>query len=97
MNIGARIKHFRELKHFTTNKLANECGLSQSFLRDVELSNKSITIENLALVCDALGITLADFVNIPVEPDEVRTALKAKIDDLSDEQTFHLLKLLNYM
>ena len=39
-SIGARIAHLREAKGLTTNRLANNCGLSQSFLRSVELGEK---------------------------------------------------------
>ena len=65
-SIGARIAHLREAKRLKPqNRLANNCGLSQSFLRSVELGEKGITVENLALVCDALGITLKDFFDAP--------------------------------
>ena len=37
MEIGKRIIDLREQKGWTTNRLANQCGLSQSFLRSVEL------------------------------------------------------------
>ena len=35
-----RIKQLREAKGWTTNRLANRCGISQSFLRAVELGAK---------------------------------------------------------
>ncbi len=37
MEIGKRITQLRENRGWTTNRLANLCGLSQSFLRAVEL------------------------------------------------------------
>ena len=40
MDVGKRIKHFREQKNYTINKLANKAGVSQNYLRDVELENK---------------------------------------------------------
>ena len=61
MNVGERIRYFRTLKGYTTNKLANLSGISQSYLRDVELGNKNPTIETLSYVCDALNISLQDF------------------------------------
>lgn len=45
----------------TVNKLANTAGISQSFLREIELGNKKPTVETLSLLCDALHITLKDF------------------------------------
>ena len=61
MDVGLRIRRLRENKGWTTNRLANQCGLSQSFLRSVELGEKGISVENLALICDALQVSLGDF------------------------------------
>ena len=40
MDVGKRIAQLREARGWTTNRLANMCGLSQSFLRAVELGEK---------------------------------------------------------
>lgn len=61
MNVGERIKYFREKKNITVNKLANLSGVSQSYLRDIELGNKQPTVEYLEYICFGLGITLKDF------------------------------------
>lgn len=61
MDVGTRIKSLRESRGWTTNRLANQCGLSQSFLRSVELGEKGISVENLALICDTLQLSLSEF------------------------------------
>lgn len=61
MNVGERIKELREKRGLTVNKLANLAGISQSYLRDVELGNKNPTVETLSYFCDALGISLKEF------------------------------------
>lgn len=61
MNVGARLIELRKQRGLTTNKLANLSGLSQSFIRSVELNEKGITVENLQLLCD----TLHDFFEAP--------------------------------
>lgn len=61
MDVGKRIIALRDKAGLTTNRLANLCGLSQSFVRAVELGEKGITVENLSLICDALHISLHDF------------------------------------
>lgn len=63
MDIGKLITQFRTAKGYSVNKLANMAGISQSYLRDVELGNKNPTVETLSYVCDALNISLADFFN----------------------------------
>ena len=95
MNVGERIIYFRNKQGITTNKLANKAGLSQSFIRDVELSNKSITIENLVLVCDALKITLKDFFDEPEKSsDLIDKELLSTINNLTIEQKTRLIDFL---
>ena len=65
MEVGKRITELRTNRGLTTNKLANLCGLSQSFVRSVELGEKGITVEKLSLLCDALDISLRDFFDVP--------------------------------
>ena len=48
MDVGSRIKYFRCKKNISVNKLANLAGVSQSYLRDVELGNKQPTIESVS-------------------------------------------------
>lgn len=61
MDIASRITFFREKKGITVNKLAYNAGISQSFLREIELGNKKPTVETLSYICDALDISLKDF------------------------------------
>ena len=67
MDVGKRITELREAAGITTNRLANLCGLSQSFIRSVELGEKGITVESLRLICDTLKISLKDFFDVPDE------------------------------
>ena len=48
MNVGKRITFFRTAKNYSVNKLATLSGISQSYLRDIELGNKNPTIEILS-------------------------------------------------
>lgn len=61
MEIGAKLKTLRETKGYTINKLANMAGVSQSYLRDVELGNKNPTVLFLSLICEQLEISLSEF------------------------------------
>ena len=46
-DVGARIKELRIKSGLTVNGLANKAGISQSYLRDIELGNKQPTVEYL--------------------------------------------------
>lgn len=61
MDVGKRITELRKARNLTTNRLANLAGISQSYLRDVELGNKNPTVEFLSYICQGLGITLPGF------------------------------------
>ncbi len=93
MNVGERIKKLREEAGYTVNKLANMAGISQSFLRDIELGNKNPTVETLSYFCDALKISLSDFFN--EEENEIYAPLVSAVSKLSLEQQRSLAETLN--
>ncbi len=94
MEIGARITELREARSLTTNRLANLCGLSQSFLRCVELGEKGISVENLKLICDKLEISLRDFFDVPEEDASDEAVLLSQVRQLTAEQQVTLSSFL---
>ena len=92
MDVGLRLKELREKKGITVNKLANLAGISQSYLRDIELGNKNPTIETLSYFCDALGISLKDFFDNT--ENEINPFLKSEIARLTDLQQIKLAEFL---
>lgn len=97
MDIGKRITGLREEKGWTTNRLANQCGLSQSFLRSVELGEKGISVESLSLLCDALGVSLKGFFDVPSERDTANEVLLRQIESLTPAQRQSLSAFLSAM
>ncbi len=91
MNVGERIRTLREQKNITVNKLANLSGVSQSYLRDLELGNKQPTVEYLEYICYGLGITLKDF----FESEDKEEPLNAAISKLNSTQKKLLADFLN--
>ncbi|MBR1810672.1 MAG: helix-turn-helix transcriptional regulator [Clostridia bacterium] len=61
MDVGARITELRIQRGLTVNKLANLSGISQSYLRDIELGNKNPTVEYLEYICLGLNVSLPEF------------------------------------
>ena len=86
MNVAERIRFFREQKGITVNKLANLAGISQSFLREIELGNKKPTVETISLLCDALNITLKDFFDDGTQSALADNDLLAQIYRLNPKQ-----------
>lgn len=90
MEIGERIKELRQKKGITVNKLANLSGVSQSYLRDIELGNKQPTVEYLSYICEALGISLSRFFSDEKEINE----LDILLDNLTEKQKSLLAEFL---
>lgn len=97
MDISKRIAYFRTTKGYSVNKLANLSGISQSYLRDIELGNKNPTVETLSFVCDALGITLKEFFDEQTEKQLLTDPLFTKIYQLTPGQREALLAFLEKM
>ena len=92
--VGDRLRFFREQKQISTNKLANLAGISQSYVRDIEMGNKNPTIEVLFQLCKALDISLRDFFD---DDNKVllNDPLSTKIYRLNSVQREALLAFLN--
>lgn len=95
MHTGEQIKKFRQMRGYTVNKLANLAGISQSYLRNVELGNKNPTVETLSYICDALHISLADFFNDYCYSETERDPLMDEICRLSPTQKEALANFLH--
>lgn len=92
--VGQRVKYFREQKNITVNKLATLAGVSQSYVRDIELGNKQPTVEFLEYICFGLGITLQDFFATEEQNDELVKAIK-KLNPKQRELLICFLQSLN--
>ena len=97
MDVGSRISFFRQQQGLTINKLANLAGISQSYLRDIELGNKQPTVEYLSYICDALNISLADFFDDSLQKKISEDPLTKAIYELNENQKNALLEFLKTM
>ena len=97
MDIAKRITYFRTLKSYSVNKLANLAGISQSYLRDVELGKKNPTVETLSYICDALEISLKDFFDDETQETIIDDPLIKKICHLNKKQRTTLSAFLDAM
>ncbi len=95
--VGERIRKFRIQKGISTNKLANLAGISQSYLRDVELENKNPTIEIIFLLCQALNISLKQFFDDESSHLLTEDPLMKRIYQLNSDQRSALLSFLDTM
>lgn len=92
MEVGKRIVELRERKNISTNKLANLAGVSQSYLRDIEMGQKNPTVEILSYICFALDISMQDFFTEP--KNQVNPYLISAIQLLDDEEQIKLSEFI---
>jgi transcriptional regulator with XRE-family HTH domain len=87
MNVGERIAFFRRAKGVTVNKLATLSGVSQSYLRDLELGNTdNPTVDTLSCICTSLGISLKEFFDTGSDMNFSEEPLLQEIYQLSPSQ-----------
>ena len=89
--VGEKIKKLREARRMSQNALANEAGVSPTYIYQLERGEKSPTIEYLDHICWGLGITLEEFFRTEL----LSTSLTDKISTLTPEQKNLLNQFLN--
>lgn len=94
MEVGKRISELRKLKGYTVNKLATLSGVSQSYLRDVELGNKQPTVEYLEYICYGLDISLSDFFSTEESASDKINSLLLKLTDQQKKTLINFLESL---
>lgn len=63
MELGEKLKYFRESKKMSIYRLALDADISQGHLSDLENGRSQPTISTLKRLLVPLGITLAEFFN----------------------------------
>lgn len=92
MNIGNRIQEIRKASDMTAKELSSRIDVSPSFISAVENNDSKLSIATLTRICDALGITLAEFFN--KEASVVETKLISIIKTAPEEKKWQLLNFL---
>ena len=55
----------------STSKLAEMAGVNKSTISMLKTKReKTVTVQTIRLICDAVGITLAEFFNSPLFPND---------------------------
>ena len=64
MNIGDHLLFLLKERHMTQKALSSATNLTPSYINQICLGKKIPTLETLALICKALGLTLGDFFSV---------------------------------
>ena len=101
MKIQMRIKELQNQRNWSTNKLAIESGVSSATIVSWYTKNATPSLKMLSNICDAFGITLAEFFNesdTRIEyTDEEKVLLKewVLLSPKEKEIVFSLIQCIN--
>jgi len=71
-DLGSRLKGLREEKSLSLRELARRTGVAVSFLSSMEKGRHTISVANLKIILDVLGLTLGEFFGrTPSSPEQV--------------------------
>jgi phage repressor protein C with HTH and peptisase S24 domain len=73
-----RIREVRKSKHMTLDDLAEETGISTSYLSRIEAGSRELSLENAVRVARALECEVADFTS-EFSPDDVDAAMRVDL------------------
>ena len=61
IKFGNRVRDERTKLGISQEELAARAGLHRTYIGMIERAEKNITLENIAKVCKALGLSIGDF------------------------------------
>ena len=94
--MGQRIMLRRKALRMTQEELAEKLGVSTQMISNLELGKKAIRPENLAKVCDVLGLS-ADFVLSGTNTKTRIDAIAEKLIQLTAEELKMVSDMIDYM
>lgn len=69
MVFAKNLRQVRRLKEVSQEALALQAGLSRTYVSEVERGERNVSIDNMGLLADALGVKLKDL----LDPEMLKT------------------------
>ncbi|MEH7291519.1 helix-turn-helix domain-containing protein [Priestia megaterium] len=82
--MGMKIKEYRKALKLTTMELGSLSGTSQSTISEIERGTRSIQVESLSRICNALGVTLNDVLPISASQEKTDASYTPEINQLTN-------------
>ena len=58
---GKAVRKLRMKQGISQEEFADKCGLHRTYISDVELGKRNVSLENIDRIASSLGMTLSDF------------------------------------
>ena len=82
--MGSKIKEYRKAMKLTTQELGDLSDTSQSTISQIERGNRSIHVESLTKICNALGVTLNDVLPTSASQEKTDASYTPQISQLTN-------------
>lgn len=60
IRFGRTVRQLRQEKHISQEEFADMCGLHRTYISDVELGKRNISLENIMKIADSLDIHVSE-------------------------------------
>lgn len=98
MYIGNKLKSLRISKGLTQKYLAEQCGISSSFLNDIEKERSNPSFEKLQRICEILNVEPTYFFTQSViDENSIYSQIQTYIIDVKNWNENDQLELLHYL
>jgi transcriptional regulator with XRE-family HTH domain len=84
--LGARLRALRQAKSLSLRELSRRTGVAVSFLSSMEKGRHTISVANLKVLLDVLGLTLGEFFGSAPSPAEQVVYRRADLVEISGQK-----------
>lgn len=60
MRFGEAVRKLRQERQISQEEFADLCGLHRTYISDIELGKRNVSLENIEKIAVALGVSISD-------------------------------------
>ena len=99
IDFGKQLRNLRHSKKMSQEELAFKAGISTAHLGQIERAEKNPTLETVAKLSDALGVSLAEMFsfersNIHLEENSTVEKINAQLKSMTSEEQNDILRII---
>ena len=59
LRFGEAVRRYRQMKEISQAEFAEMCGLHRTYISDIELGKRNVSLENIEKIANALNISIS--------------------------------------
>lgn len=60
MRFGEAVRRYRQMRQISQEDFAEMCGLHRTYISDIELGKRNVSLENIEKIANALDMTISE-------------------------------------